>query len=171
VKKGLIYVSNFQEMVEIPVNAPVTTDRNDQRSDAVPEAIAQSQYLFQGSDIALWNGEGPLRTSQAVADSVDLDWRLLKHRSFWRQAISEPSQLPYGYFEGRRYSPHGSPGRICLTSLDQRKRAGRYAGLVCKVFLGKTALGTKLADRFAEGGLGLIGAAHRTKLSNASVMS
>lgn len=59
-----------------------------------------------------------------------------------------------------------------MAVLDQGEGAGRDVCLVGKVFLGRASLFAGLADRLAEGGLGLVGAAHYAEtFSSASVMS
>lgn len=65
------------------------------------------------------------------------------------QLVCEPAQFAHRDAEGGRDALESAPCGVGVAALDQGEGAGRYVGLVGKVFLGDAALLAKLADRFA----------------------
>lgn len=57
-----------------------------------------------------------------------------------------------------------------MAAFDHRHVADGYPGLLGESFLRHLAFFAKLANGFAQGGLGLVGAAHGWTVSNAGVL-
>lgn len=69
-------------------------------------------------------------------------------------------QLNDRYAERLRDPLDRAPRWVGVATLDGRDGAGRHAGRVGKVLLAEAALVAELADRLAEGGLGVWLASH-----------
>ena len=70
------------------------------------------------------------------------------------------AQITHRDAEGDGDALDGSPGGVGVAALYQGEGAGRDVGGVGEVFLGCAAFFAQLADRFPEGGLGLVRSAH-----------